>query len=168
MPPEQDRGGPSSADQSWHAQRNPSWPATTSNDTLNPPLSLLSTTTTTAAANGHDRILPPLSSITRAQHLPPPRTEMADLVGQSTPPPPWSATSPLTSHPNGFASPAFSQQQAMDSPGTMDLDTGSNSVASAASPDTRTDQRAASVNLDDPDVRLAAEALGDLRSGKGS
>ena len=35
-----------------------------------------------------------------------------------------------------------------------------NGIFSAASPG-----RAGSVNLDDPDVRLAAEALGDLRAG---
>jgi hypothetical protein len=51
----------------------------------------------------------------------------------------------------------------------MDLDTGTNSVNSNASPDRYDrygDGRAPSVNLDDPDVRLAAEALGDLRAGK--
>jgi hypothetical protein len=48
----------------------------------------------------------------------------------------------------------------------MDFDIGSNSVNSAASPDRYGDGRAPSVNLDDPDVRLAAEALGDLRAGK--
>jgi hypothetical protein len=37
---------------------------------------------------------------------------------------------------------------------------------SAVSPDGRLDGRAGSVNIDDPDVRLAAEALGDLRAGK--
>lgn len=50
-----------------------------------------------------------------------------------------------------------------DSPATtMDLD-GSNSVTSAPSPDRYNSNN--SVNLDDPDVRLAAEALGDLRAG---
>lgn len=56
--------------------------------------------------------------------------------------------------------------QASDSPARMDLDTSSNSVASAASPDRFLDGRASSVSLDDPDVRLAAEALGDLRAGR--
>lgn len=42
----------------------------------------------------------------------------------------------------------------------------SNSAPSAASPDTVGDERSGSVSLDDPDVRLAAEALGDLRAGK--
>ncbi|KAI5461719.1 transcription factor Opi1-domain-containing protein [Mariannaea sp. PMI_226] len=54
--------------------------------------------------------------------------------------------------------------QAANSPVKMDIDTSSNSVVSAASPDRLTDARASSVSLDDPDVRLAAEALGDLRA----
>lgn len=48
----------------------------------------------------------------------------------------------------------------------MDVDTSSNSGASAASPDRFADGRASSVSLDDPDVRMAAEALGDLRAGQ--
>jgi hypothetical protein len=51
----------------------------------------------------------------------------------------------------------------IDSPTRMDLDASTNSVVSAASPDGLA--RAGSVSLDDPDVRLAAEALGDLRAG---
>ncbi|TWU70966.1 hypothetical protein ED733_001317 [Metarhizium rileyi] len=43
----------------------------------------------------------------------------------------------------------------------MDFD-GSNSVTSAPSPDRHSSSN--SLNLDDPDVRLAAEALGDLRA----
>ncbi|RGP81801.1 hypothetical protein FLONG3_105 [Fusarium longipes] len=54
--------------------------------------------------------------------------------------------------------------QSIDSPTRMDLDASSNSVVSAASPDRLLDARAGSVSLDDPDVRLAAEALGDLRA----
>ncbi|KAI1505824.1 transcription factor Opi1 [Biscogniauxia marginata] len=46
----------------------------------------------------------------------------------------------------------------------MDIDTSSNSGVSAASPDRFQDGRASSVSLDDPDVRMAAEALGDLRA----
>ncbi|KAI0097303.1 transcription factor Opi1-domain-containing protein [Nemania sp. FL0031] len=38
------------------------------------------------------------------------------------------------------------------------------STSSAASPDRLLDGRASSVSLDDPDVRMAAEALGDLRA----
>ncbi|KAI6081813.1 transcription factor Opi1 [Hypoxylon rubiginosum] len=46
----------------------------------------------------------------------------------------------------------------------MDVDANSNSGASAPSPDRFQDGRASSVSLDDPDVRMAAEALGDLRA----
>ncbi|KAI0415060.1 transcription factor Opi1-domain-containing protein [Xylaria grammica] len=55
----------------------------------------------------------------------------------------------------------------------MDVDTSSNGASSAhststavysASPDRFLDGRASSVSLDDPDVRMAAEALGDLKA----
>ncbi|KAI0909910.1 transcription factor Opi1-domain-containing protein [Ustulina deusta] len=46
----------------------------------------------------------------------------------------------------------------------MDTDISSNSTVSTASPDRFYDGRASSVSLDDPDVRMAAEALGDLRA----
>ncbi|KAI1103471.1 transcription factor Opi1 [Jackrogersella minutella] len=46
----------------------------------------------------------------------------------------------------------------------MDVDTSSSSGVSAPSPDRFQDGRASSVSLDDPDVRMAAEALGDLRA----
>ncbi|KAI0401982.1 transcription factor Opi1-domain-containing protein [Xylaria palmicola] len=46
----------------------------------------------------------------------------------------------------------------------MEVDTRSNSALSAASPDHFQNGRASSVSLDDPDVRMAAEALGDLRA----
>jgi hypothetical protein len=56
----------------------------------------------------------------------------------------------------------------MDAASAMDMDTRSNSVVSIASTDGPLDSRSASVTLDDPDVRLAAEALGDLRAGEPS
>ncbi|KAI0017138.1 transcription factor Opi1 [Xylariomycetidae sp. FL0641] len=47
----------------------------------------------------------------------------------------------------------------------MDLDSSSNSGLSASSSDRlQQDGRASSVSLDDPDVRMAAEALGDLKA----
>ncbi|KAI0968576.1 transcription factor Opi1-domain-containing protein [Xylaria arbuscula] len=49
----------------------------------------------------------------------------------------------------------------------MDVDNGSNSgrsTMSTASPDRFHDGRASSVSLDDPEVRMAAEALGELRA----
>ncbi len=51
----------------------------------------------------------------------------------------------------------------------MDIDVGNAAggigAVSAASPERYYDGRAGSVSLDDPDVRMAAEALGDLRAG---
>ena len=47
----------------------------------------------------------------------------------------------------------------------MDVDASSTGTLSAASPDRNYDARSNSVSLDDPDVRIAAEALGDLRAG---
>ncbi|KAL6849089.1 transcriptional regulator opi1 [Amphichorda felina] len=87
---------------------------------------------------------------------------MASVVGQH-PASQWPASNPLMQHP-GFVAPSRPAQYKADSPLTMDLDTASNSAASAASPDSRSHGRAGSVNLDDPDVWLAAEALGDLRA----
>lgn len=52
-----------------------------------------------------------------------------------------------------------------DSPARMDIDSMSNGTRGALSPDAM-NGRASSVSLDDPDVRMAAEALGDLRAGK--
>lgn len=126
-------------------------------DTAFRPLPLLSPN------NDHDRMLPPLSSVTGGHTLPI-RSDMAHVVGQQ-PPPQWPALTPLTPH-QGLVAPPMPAQQKPDSPGTMDIDTSSNSVTSAASPDPRNQDRAGSVNLDDPDVRLAAEALGDLRAGE--
>ncbi len=47
----------------------------------------------------------------------------------------------------------------------MDTDASSSGTVGAASPDGLYNGRGGSVSLDDPDVRLAAEALGDLRAG---
>ncbi|KAK1537558.1 hypothetical protein CPAR01_07671 [Colletotrichum paranaense] len=70
----------------------------------------------------------------------------------------WPSLNPLTT----YYTP--SHAQSADSPARMDLDVVSNSAMSAASPDRFYEGRAASVSLDDPDVRMAAEALGDLRA----
>jgi hypothetical protein len=105
----------------------------------------------TSSHNERDVMLPPLSTVTRGQGL-------RDVNGFQQKPSSasgWPSLSPL-----GLPTTAK-----IDSPSTMDLDTGSNSVNSATSPDRYGDGRAPSVNLDDPDVRLAAEALGDLRAG---
>jgi hypothetical protein len=49
----------------------------------------------------------------------------------------------------------------------LDIKAATNAVARTASPspDHHHNGRSSSVSLDDPDVRLAAEALGDLRAG---
>lgn len=78
-------------------------------------------------------------------------------------PPPvnhWPSLNPLTA----YYTPSHVQDA--DSPMRMDVDANSNSGASAPSPDRFQDGRASSVSLDDPDVRMAAEALGDLRAGQ--
>ncbi|KAF5231424.1 hypothetical protein FAUST_9287 [Fusarium austroamericanum] len=93
----------------------------------------------------NDVKLPSISSLRSEMALEPPRT-----WGPLPPIPPNHAM------PMGLPS--------IDSPTRMDLDASSNSVISAASPDRLLDARAGSVSLDDPDVRLAAEALGDLRA----
>ncbi len=71
----------------------------------------------------------------------------------------WPSLNPLTA----YYTPSHAQTG--EPPMRMDLDSSSNSGASAASPDRFLDGRASSVSLDDPDVRMAAEALGDLRAG---
>jgi hypothetical protein len=100
-------------------------------------------------------MLPPLSTVTRGRGL---RGDFHN-VQQPNSTASWSAISPIALPPSSK----------IESPSAMDLDTGTNSVNSNASPDRYDrygDGRAPSVNLDDPDVRLAAEALGDLRAGK--
>lgn len=96
----------------------------------------------------NDIKLPSLSSLTSEMALDPPKNH-------------WPPLNPIHSyHPLAPLGP-----QTMDSPTRMDLDASSNSVVSAPSPDRLLDARSSSVSLDDPDVRLAAEALGDLRAG---
>ncbi|KAF5668100.1 hypothetical protein FHETE_5366 [Fusarium heterosporum] len=91
----------------------------------------------------NDIKLPSLSSLTNEMALEPPKT--------------W----PPLNHMPLYQSPVLFGHA--ESPTRMDLDS-PNSVVSAASPDRLVDARAGSVSLDDPDVRLAAEALGDLRA----
>ncbi|KAF4120648.1 hypothetical protein GMORB2_2651 [Geosmithia morbida] len=140
--------------------RSPPPPPTLSNSLHSSSTTSLSATTATATIphaplppphNGHDRtVLPPLSSLTGGELLG--HSPMLDPVDRPSPPP-WSALNP----------PSQSYRSA-DSPNTMDIDASSNSAVGTASPDTRAEQRAASVSLDDPDVWLAAKALGELRA----
>lgn len=99
-----------------------------------------------------------MSSVTGDQTLAI-RSDMSQVVGQPAAPS-WLATAPIT-----MPMPPPQTHQ-MDISRPMDLDRGSHTMTGTVSPDARTEGRAGSVNLnlDDPDVRLAAEALGDLRA----
>ena len=74
---------------------------------------------------------------------------------QPSPSPAWPSLNPFTA----YYTPTFGEP-----PIKMETDTAGSHPSSAASPQTDTG-RASSVSLDDPDVRMAAEALGDLRAG---
>ncbi|KAG8408588.1 transcriptional regulator opi1 [Metarhizium acridum] len=107
--------------------------------------------------NNHDtdKILPSLSSVTGVRGFRgDPILDHQNFPSQS---PHW----PPLSGPLAYRQPHNPSTRRADSPATMDLD-GSNSVTSAPSPDRYSSNN--SLNLDDPDVRLAAEALGDLRA----
>ncbi len=73
----------------------------------------------------------------------------------------WPSLNPLTA----YYTPGHIQSA--ESPMRMDVDSSSTSTGpvGTVSPDRYIDGRASSVSLDDPDVRMAAEALGDLRAG---
>ncbi|CAK7567543.1 MAG: transcriptional regulator opi1 [Sporothrix epigloea] len=138
----------------------------------------------------HARQLPPIQSLpnsghdndTRHKPLPSISSFAGSIAGSTTSlassatsittvdsldAPPYSAThwpslNPLTA----YYAPGHAQSSGVDSPLRMDVDsssTGSTVPAGATSPD-RFGVRASSVSLEDPDVRMAAEALGDLRA----
>lgn len=95
----------------------------------------------------HERTLPPLPA---APSEPRYRSEEHQFV--------WPSSNPLTAYyqPGPSAlSPKTQTSGGMESPRTMDLDT----------PDSRGRRGGSVLSIDDPDVRLAAEALGDLRAG---
>ncbi|POR35882.1 Clock-controlled protein 8 [Tolypocladium paradoxum] len=105
-------------------------------------------------------MLPPLTSHDRDRMLPSLSTLTGEMPDQPPPPPPphW----PTLNSPMAYRQPQPPVHRA-DSPATMDLD--GSSVASAATPERMLDGGPNNgLNLDDPDVRLAAEALGDLRA----
>ncbi len=108
-----------------------------------PPIQSQSDIATSANHN-----LPSLSSVTgpQPQLYGSPRTAESSYSPEPLGTTQWPSMNPLTT----FYTP--SHVQAGDSPQRMDVDVGSNG-------------RASSVSLDDPDVRMAAEALGDLRAG---
>jgi hypothetical protein len=95
----------------------------------------------------HERTLPPLPPAPAEPRL---RAEEHQFV--------WPSSNPLTAYyqpgPSQLSPKTTSSSHDIESPRTMDLDT----------PDSR--RRGGSVlSIDDPDVRIAAEALGDLRAG---
>lgn len=101
----------------------------------------------------HERKLPPLS----AAALEPPRRP-AEVVEQNYQPTPWPSSNPLSAYYGPSASqtsPTSRSSATMDSPTTLDMDV-----------DGRGRRAGSVLSMDDPDVRLAAEALGDLRAGK--
>ncbi|KAG6037448.1 hypothetical protein E4U41_005090 [Claviceps citrina] len=111
-----------------------------------------------------DRVLPSLSSVTGVHALrgEAPREDRQHPASHSSHSLPiqW----PPLNGPLAYrqSSPAPLNMHGADSPSrTMDLD-GNNSVSSAPSPGRYSPSNC--VNLDDPDVRLAAEALGELRA----
>ncbi|KAM4066377.1 transcription factor [Hirsutella rhossiliensis] len=104
--------------------------------------------------------LPPLKSHDRDTMLP----SLSSLTADVPPPPPsnW----PTLNSPLAYRPPQSLAYQ-VDSPATMDLD--ASSVVSTATSDRQFDGASnTGLTLDDPDVRLAAEALGDLRADSGS
>ena len=102
--------------------------------------------------NDNDRMLPAISTITGNTGT---RSPSGGL-GFHRPPPPSQLSGSMP----------FRQMRPIhnDSPASMDVDT--TSAASTPSPDRQKEDTPTSITLDDPDVRLAAEALGDLRAGK--
>lgn len=115
------------------------------------------------ASHDSSRTLPSLSSITSPQHRPADLAMAVDSAGMA--PSNWSPTAGNMSYRQPPPQPSRAQSPANDTPDAHDALDGANSVTSEASPDHK-EGTPTSVTLDDPDVRLAAEALGDLRAGK--
>jgi hypothetical protein len=67
----------------------------------------------------------------------------------------WPSSNPLTAYYQPGPSRLSPKTKASESPNTVDVDT----------PDSRGWRGSSVLSIDDPDVRLAAEALGDLRAG---
>lgn len=115
-------------------------------------LNLPSAPTTELPQIHHERILPPLPSIPSEPTY---RSDIADHKYQHTP---WPSSNPLTAYYQpSHTSPITKPVRTMDSPSAIDMD--------AATPDSRGRRGGSVLSIDDPDVRLAAEALGDLRAG---
>ena len=99
----------------------------------------------------HERILPPLPPAPAE-----PRFRPEPIIEtQFT----WPSSNPLTAYyqpgPSALSPKNKSAHSSIDSPSGMDVDT----------PDSRGRRGGSVLSIDDPDVRIAAEALGDLRAG---
>jgi hypothetical protein len=92
----------------------------------------------------HERTLPPLPP---APAEPRYRPEEHQFV--------WPSSNPLTAYYQSGPSQLSPKNKSADSPSTVDVDT----------PDSRGRRGGSVLSIDDPDVRIAAEALGDLRAG---
>jgi transcriptional repressor OPI1 len=95
-----------------------------------------------------ERTLPPLPPAPSEPRL---RAEEHQFV--------WPSSNPLTAYyqpgPSQLSPKNKSSSYGVDSPGIMDIDT----------PESRGRRGGSVLSIDDPDVRIAAEALGDLRAG---
>lgn len=88
-----------------------------------------------------------------------------------SPPPPkaWPTGNPYSAYYSSGSGGLYGYSSSAESPARMDTDSMSTGTTRGPlSPDTLggAGGRASSVSLDDPDVRMAAEALGHLRAGK--
>jgi transcriptional repressor OPI1 len=116
--------------------------------------------------------LPSLSSLTSppmdmyahdsqpTTHHPPRPNYAPPPIPEAPQPTHWPSLNPFTAYY------APGHADSAEAPLRLEPDSANSSVTSAASPMSAQDGRASSVSLDDPDVRLAAEALGDLRAGQ--
>ena len=95
----------------------------------------------------HERKLPPLPAAPTEPNL---RAEQP-VEHQFT----WPSQNPLTAYYQPGPSALSPKTKSIDSPTAMDVDT----------PDSRSRRGGSVLSIDDPDVRIAAEALGDLRAG---
>ncbi|KAJ4158125.1 uncharacterized protein LMH87_008665 [Akanthomyces muscarius] len=108
------------------------------------------------ASHDNSRTLPSLSSIAGPQHH---RHDMS-IDHAAMAPSNWAPQANAMTYRQPPHQPSRAQ-----SPVTVNGDfDGENSVTSEASPDHQKEGTPTSLTLDDPDVRLAAEALGDLRA----
>lgn len=114
--------------------------------------------------------LPPLASLASLASLTGPSPASSGQFGRSSTrsdtsysPPPglrrWPSGNPYSAYY------ATGHGQSADSPARMDMDSMSSGTRGPLSPENM-GGRASSVSLDDPDVKMAAEALGDLKTSK--